>query len=408
MPVVTIQLDKARVLPGLVALTLAVAVALGVHPAAEAAAGTPVAAPAPAATAVAFADTVLATWPEADRLRGGFEYNIGMVLHGIAEVYLQTRDARYLNWVRAFYDDYVDAQGNVRFNDAAQNLDYIQPGNGLIFLYEQTDDVRYATAARQVYDRLLAMPRNADGGFWHKDRYPNEMWADSIYMGGRFAAMYGKAFAVPAATDTAAAQALLFTSHAMPVGTNLPRHAWDYDRNAVWADRTTGLSPIVWNRATGWYAMSLVDQLSMMSSTDPHRAELLAALRRVAAGLAASQDAATGLWWQVLDQPTAAGNFLESSGSGFFVYALAEGVRLGYLDPAYQLTAATGWQGLTSRISPTADGGAAIGDAVEGMGVAASYAEYVNHRRLSNSPHGLMSVMLAATAMARAAASGPR
>jgi unsaturated rhamnogalacturonyl hydrolase len=383
-------------MPALVAVVLTATVALGGRPAPAVADATP------ATTAVAFADTVLENWPDATGLGGGFEYNAGMVLHGIAEVYAQTRDPRYLSWIRAYYDHHVDARGNVSFNDAAQNLDYIQPGNGLVFLFTQTGDARYATAAGQVYDRLLAMPRNADGGFWHKDRYPNEMWADSIYMGGRFAATYGKVFAVPAATDTAATQTLLFTAHAMPAGTSLPRHAWDYDRNAAWADPTTGLSPIVWNRATGWYAMSLVDQLAAMPGTDPHRADLLAALRRVAAGLAAGQDPATGLWWQVLDQPTGAGNFLESSGSGFFVYALAEGVRLGLLDPAYQVTAAAGWQGLTSRITTAADGGMVIGDAVEGMGVAASYSAYVDHRRLSNSPHGLMAVMLAATAMARA------
>jgi unsaturated rhamnogalacturonyl hydrolase len=400
--VVKIQPGRSRVLLAITALTLVAAVVVGVHRTAEAAEEAPAATP--AATAVAFADTVLATWPDARRLGGGFEYNIGMLMSGISEVYLQTRDARYLTWIKTFYDRYVDAQGNVKFNDARNNLDYIQPGNGLIFLYAQTGDARYRTAAGQVYARLLATPRNADGGFWHKGEYPNEMWADSIYMGGRFAAAYGEAFDVAAATDTAATQTLLFTSHAMPAGTNLPRHAWDADHNAVWADAATGLSPIVWSRGTGWYAMSLVDQLTLMSPTDPHRAELLDVLRRLAAGLAASQDPATGLWWQVLDQPAATGNFLESSSTGFFTYALAEGVRLGYLDPAYQATAAAGWRGLTSRFGTTAAGAPTITEAVEGMGVAATYAEYVGHRRLTNSAHGLMSVMLAATAMARATA----
>lgn len=383
----------------LLALTLAAAVAVAIHPSAEAAEEAPAASP--AATAVAFADTVLATWPDARRLGGGFEYNTGMVLHGIAEVYLQTKDARYLAWEKAFYDHYVDAQGNVTFNDAAENLDYIQPGNGLVFLYTQTGDMRYKTAAGQVYARLLAMPRNPDGGFWHKGEYPNEMWADSIYMGGRFAAAYGKTFDVPAATETAATQTMLFTRHAMPAGASLPKHAWDYDHDAVWADPTTGLSPIAWSRGTGWYAMSLVDQLSMTSATDPHRADLLDTFRRLAAGLAAAQDPATGLWWQVLDQPTAEGNFLESSSTGFFTYAMAEGVRLGLLDASYRAIAEAGWRGLNSRIATATNGRMTVSDAVEGMGVAATYDEYINHRRLTNSAHGLMSVMLAATAMNR-------
>ena len=43
---------------------------------------------------------------------------------------------------------------------------------------------------------------------------------------------------------------------------------------------------------------------------------------------------ATGLWYQVLDKAGAKGNYLESSASCMFVYALAEGVRQGYLPPS--------------------------------------------------------------------------
>ncbi len=33
-------------------------------------------------------------------------------------------------------------------------------------------------------------PRNADGGFWHKKIYPNQVWLDGIYMGSSFYAEY--------------------------------------------------------------------------------------------------------------------------------------------------------------------------------------------------------------------------
>ena len=35
--------------------------------------------------------------------------------------------------------------------------------------------------------------------------------------------------------------------------------------------------------------------------------------------------------WQILDQPGREGNYIESSGSAMFVYALLKGLRLGYL-----------------------------------------------------------------------------
>lgn len=42
-------------------------------------------------------------------------------------------------------------------------------------------------------------------------------------------------------------------------------------------------------------------------------------------------DPATGMWYQVLDQPGREGNYLESTASAMFVYAMLKGVRLGYL-----------------------------------------------------------------------------
>ena len=51
--------------------------------------------------------------------------------------------------------------------------------------------------------------------------------------------------------------------------------------------------------------------------------------------MARFQDAQSGLWYQVLDKGGAKGNYLESSASCMFVYALAKGVRRGYLPERY-------------------------------------------------------------------------
>ena len=61
---------------------------------------------------------------------------------------------------------------------------------------------------------------------------------------------------------------------------------------------------------------------------------MIAHLERDAAAVTRYQDAATGLWYQVLDKARAKGNYLESSASCMFVYALAKGVRRGYLPAA--------------------------------------------------------------------------
>ncbi len=65
------------------------------------------------------------------------------------------------------------------------------------------------------------------------------------------------------------------------------------------------------------------------------------------------QDRGTGLWYQVLDKPTAPGNYLESSASCMFVYALAKGVRRGYLPASYLAPAKRGYQGILSHFIQT-------------------------------------------------------
>ena len=43
------------------------------------------------------------------------------------------------------------------------------------------------------------------------------------------------------------------------------------------------------------------------------------------------QDEETGMFWQVMDHPGVAGNYLETSGTALFAYAVLKGVRLGLL-----------------------------------------------------------------------------
>jgi len=89
-----------------------------------------------------------------------------------------------------------------------------------------------------------------------------------------------------------------------------------------------------WDRALGWYFMSLVDVLDYFPSSHSGRATLLGYLTRLAPKIAAAAEANSGIWWLVMSNPTRSGNRLESSASSMFVYAFLKAVRKGYLDGA--------------------------------------------------------------------------
>ena len=58
-----------------------------------------------------------------------------------------------------------------------------------------------------------------------------------------------------------------------------------------------------------------------------------------------------------------------------------------------------GWQGLQTQVTTDTSGLPTINGAVQGMGVQTNYAGYVNQTPLSNSSHGLCSILMAASEM---------
>src|SRR5439155_22721992 len=128
--------------------------------------------------------------------------------------------------------------------------------------------------------------------------------------------------------------------------TGLLYHGYDESRQQQWADQRTGRSSQVWGRAMGWYGMGLVDALETFPPGLAAKDSLLHILSRYAKAVVKVQDPASGLWWDILDQPSKPNNYLEASASCMFVYTLAKAVRLGYLPDSYLNAAKKGYAGI--------------------------------------------------------------
>jgi unsaturated rhamnogalacturonyl hydrolase len=106
--------------------------------------------------------------------------------------------------------------------------------------------------------------------------------------------------------------------------------------------------------------MALVDTLEIMPTSEPGHPTLLNILRTIAPKIRDAADPSSGVWWLVMTQPGRDGNYLESSGSAMFVYALLKGVRLGYIpdsDGSIVKTAQKAYQYMTSKwVIPNNDG----------------------------------------------------
>src|SRR5204862_1794661 len=184
---------------------------------------------------------------------------------------------------------------------------------------------------------------------WHKQIYPQQMWLDGLYMAEPFYAEYALRHADATAMNDVARQFLLVAHHMRDPTTGLYYHAWDSVHQQPWADSATGLSKNFWGRAVGWYLMAALDVLDYLPKTHRDRAEIIRVVQQLSDAVARVQDPVSGVWWQVLDQPNRAGNYLEASGSAMFTYAFAKGSRLGYLAPEYKRAATRAFDGLLAQ-----------------------------------------------------------
>lgn len=109
------------------------------------------------------------------------------------------------------------------------------------------------------------------------------------------------------------------------------------------------------------------------------------------------QDKETGLWYQIVDKGDRSDNWLESSGSCLYMYALAKGINKGYLDRAYETTLLKAYQGLIQHKTETSEDGAfLVKDICVGTS-AGFYDYYVSRERSTNDLHGAGAFILAMT-----------
>ncbi|MEX2116998.1 MAG: glycoside hydrolase family 88 protein [Bacteroidota bacterium] len=355
------------------------------------------------------AASFLARYPDAVPYNAGnpelrWNYEQGLMFVGFLRLTDATGNRMYADVVRKNLDLYVGDDGSIRtYKKSDYNLDMIASGRALLSTYRTTGNPKYRAAADTLRSQLREQPRTASGGFWHKKVYPDQMWLDGIFMAEPFYTEYSVLTGDTAAFADIAHQILLLEQKARDSKTGLIYHGWDESKNQQWANPETGVSPNIWGRALGWYAMGILDVLDSFPENHRSRKDLIAVFQRLSAALINFQDPKTGLWHQVVDQPGREGNYLEASASAMFTYALAKGVRKGYLDAKYEAHARRAFNGiLTEFVTENEQGLVDLHHvcAVAGLGGNpyrdGSYQYYVGEPRRTNDFKGVGPFLLAA------------
>ena len=293
-------------------------------------------------------------------LKSKWNYIDGCMIKAVLQMYAISKDEKYLKFADDFIDYRVFEDGTIDgYNVGEKNIDNVNAGKTLFELYDLTGKEKYRKAIDLVYSQIEIMPRCKSGNFWHKDIYPNQVWLDGMYMGQPFYLEYETRFNNRKNYDDIFSQFKFVIENMRNPLNGLYFHAMDTSREAFWCDKVTGLSQHSWLRAIGWYTMALIDTLDQVDNKDhKYDAEckmLEDAFKDLVDSMLKYQDE-SGMWYQVVNLGGIPGNYLETSGSSIFAYAIMKSVRMGILDESYFQYGEKAFNGVCEKYLSEKDG----------------------------------------------------
>ncbi|HEY5808421.1 MAG TPA: glycoside hydrolase family 88 protein [Povalibacter sp.] len=280
---------------------------------------------------------------------------------GISVAREETRSAR--SWQQgAFYvglTELADRSASPRFREAVlahgRSTNW-QPGDRVYHADDHIIGASYLWAARngagpqaivplrQRFDEILTTPSKAgllvdpEAPCW--DRW---CWCDALFMApqvwvGLTAATHDPRYAAFSHAEFKATTDLLYDR-----GEHL------YYRDSRFFDQRDAQGrKLFWSRGNGWVFAGIARLLSVLPADDPERPGYEKLFREMATKLRGLQKA-DGYWSPSL--LVVEGTPPESSGTGFFVYGMAWGIKAGLLDrQTYEPVVRRGWSALVKAV----------------------------------------------------------
>lgn len=262
-----------------------------------------------------------------------WNYEDGCILIGCQQLYEATKDEFYKKFIFDYVDSFVTADGMlVNYEKDKNSLDSIITGKILFFLYKETQEERYYKAIEYIMKKLKSQPRTKCGNFWYKKIYPNQIWLDSMYMVLPYYMEYETVFNKKENYNDIINQFTNVRKYIFDDKKQLYYHAYDESRSQEWADKETGLSKSFLLRSMGWYLMSLIDTIDVMSIEIFEAYKTLEGLFKEAVkGILQYQDKNNKMFYQIIDRIDLEGNCTETTGTSMISYAILKGCRLGVL-----------------------------------------------------------------------------
>ena len=200
-------------------------------------------------------------------------------------------------------------------------------GQTYVELFLKHKDPQMIAPLRQRFDTIMANPKDDHLEFNRKGADERWSWCDALFMAPPAWARLAKATGEPKYLDFANRLWWVTSDYLY----DKEDHLYFRD-SSFFRKREANGQKVFWSRGNGWVMGGLVRLMQYMPADYPDRAKYVQQFKEMADRVLSCQQP-DGLWRASLLDP-ASYPLKETSGSGFYCYALAWGVNNGLLDRA--------------------------------------------------------------------------
>ncbi|MBQ7266560.1 MAG: glycoside hydrolase family 88 protein [Firmicutes bacterium] len=361
-----------------------------------------------------------------------WSYINGCMASAFLRLYEATGKTEYKTYADNYMYGFLNADGSFKsnvYNGSTLvkpnnfSLDDINSGKAVLELisYESSHSDAYVLLLKNtLYGTVLKGfddYRTSEGNYFHKVKYPYQVWLDGTYMALPFALQYeydiNSGENIENVSADVTAQFKNIYAKLRNKDTGLYYHGYcsgndpesgDYGKKSFnWASKNTehpGCSQCVWLRGQAWYAMALIDCIELMEEGED-RQEIVKIYTELMDSVLEYRGE-NYMWRQVIDGKKEDANYFETSGSAGLSYALMKGYNLGILPESYYNAGLESFNAIVdNKLVLNSDGTYSLSDicrvaGLDDTGRDGSYNYYVNGTEIaSNDAKGMAPLLLA-------------
>jgi len=262
------------------------------------------------------ADTWISTYSPED---ASWSWDSGVLMLGIWELYLQTGEKKYRDYVRDWLDYHIKKGYVIAFND------HVLPALVALKLWQKTGEYEYFKVVQDARDYIfLKASRTNDGGINHMGWISgNQLWVDTLFMITPFLMELGSATNDSQCFDEAVKQFEVFSNHLRDADTGLYRHMYDADTGEV-------MPPVAdyWGRGNAWVVAASGIALGFLPEEHDGYEGILSRFIQQANSMGNLLDS-SGRWHTIMNRPD---TYLETSAGLITAYGIYKAAQAGLAD----------------------------------------------------------------------------